>query len=356
MGQRPTSTRAVTTIEAAADAEEPGQDAGRQAQAEEEQNGHDVGLRVEGCPQVCRSRVARATGPPMKRVRELKVERPGGVAAGAAPQSGAGWRERARPAVVLLHGAGGTAQLALGNTGWTELADREGILLAYPEGTRRDPASPPMFLQNPQAWNDGSGRGHTARTGVDDVAFHRGPRGGRWSDAMGADPARIYLAGFSNGASMAFRAGAALAGRVAAIGPVAGHCWVSPPASAQPVPALMIFGGLDPLNPPEGGEVKTPWGSTEYHPPVLESFDRWRAFNGCAGEPAVRPRPSRACGSSAPPDAPPAARCAAWSSTISAITGPADPGSCPPWIAGPASARLDGARVLWEFFRAHRLT
>jgi polyhydroxybutyrate depolymerase len=107
--------------------------------------------------------------------------------------------------VVLLHGAGGTAALALGNTRWDALADREGILLACPEGTRPDPHSPPMFRQNPQTWNDGSGRGHTARAGIDDIGFL-----GALLDALvrehGTDPARIYLVGFSNGGSLAFRA------------------------------------------------------------------------------------------------------------------------------------------------------
>ena len=255
------------------------------------------------------------------------------------------------PTVILLHGAGGTARLALGNTGWTELADREGILLVYPEGTRRDPASPPMFLQNPQAWNDGSGRGHTARTGVDDVGFI-GALAGELVRGHGADPGRIYLAGFSNGASMAFRAGAELADRVAAIGPVAGHCWVAPPPD-RPVPALMIFGGQDPLNPPEGGEVKTPWGSVEYHPPVLESFDRWRAFNRCAGEPQTTAtdgvRVFHATGCPAGGEV----RC-----LIVDDLGhhwPGGPRLLPPWIAGPASTRVDGARLLWDFFQTHRL-
>lgn len=290
----------------------------------------------------------------MKRVRTLQVAGPDGVRHALLRHPEPRGEGGTRPAVVLLHGAGGTAELALQNTGWAELADREGILLAYPEGTRRDPASPPMFLQNPQAWNDGSGRGHTARTGVDDVAFL-----GNLVDALvatqGADAARIYLAGFSNGASMAFRAGAALAGRVAAIGPVAGHCWVSPPVSSTPVSALMIFGGLDPLNPPEGGEVKTPWGSTEYHPPVLESFDRWRAFNGCTGEPGLHTtvegvRELHATG------------CAPGGEVRCLVVEdlghhwPGGPRLLPPWIAGPASARLDGARVLWDFFRSHRLT
>jgi len=295
--------------------------------------------------------VARATGPPMKRARELEVDLPGGPRRAllrTPAQDGAG----ALPTVILLHGAGGTAKLALGNTGWTELAEREGILLAYPEGTRRDPSSPPMFLQNPQAWNDGSGRGHTARTGVDDVAFI-GALASELIQRHGADASRIYLAGFSNGASMAFRAGAELVGRVAAIGPVAGHCWVAPTPSARPVPALMIFGGRDPLNPPDGGEVKTPWGSVEYHPPVLESFDRWRAFNRCAGEPQTTAtdgvRVFHATGCPAGGEV----RC-----LIVDDLGhhwPGGPRLLPPWIAGPASTRVDGARLLWDFFQTHRL-
>ncbi len=289
----------------------------------------------------------------MSGVQELLFARPEGerralLRAPTGPGAGA-----PRPVVILLHGAGGTAKLALGNTGWADLAEREGLLLVYPEGTRRDPAAPPMFLQNPQAWNDGSGRGHTAQTGVDDVAF-LGAVVDEVVASHGGDPARIYLAGFSNGASMAFRAGAALAGRVAAIGPVAGHCWVSPPASAVPVPALMIFGGKDPLNPPDGGEVTTPWGTAEYHPPVLGSFDRWRAFNGCDGAPTrdasvVGVREIRATG------------CAAGAEVRCLIVEdlghhwPGGPRLLPPWIAGPASTRLDGAAALWEFFRTRRL-
>lgn len=255
-------------------------------------------------------------------------------------------------AVILLHGAGGTAELAMQNTQWGALADREGLLLAYPEGTRRNPGAPPRFLQNPQAWNDGSGRGHTARTGVDDVGFL-----GRLIEALigehGADPARIYLAGFSNGASMAFRAGVGLAERVAAIGPVAGHCWVDPGTLPVPVPAMLIYGALDPLNPPDGGEVTTPWGTSEYHPPVLRSFDRWRAANGCLGdpgqaEPAEMVREFSAAG------------CPAGGEVRFLLVGdlghhwPGGPRLLPPWVAGPASRRVDGATVLWEFFRRHR--
>ncbi|MEZ4412241.1 MAG: PHB depolymerase family esterase [Gemmatimonadales bacterium] len=287
----------------------------------------------------------------MSAAREVVVARPEGIRRALLREPPGPDTGRRRPAVMLLHGAGGTAKLALENTGWTRIADREGLLLVYPEGTRRDPAAPPKFLQNPQAWNDGSGRGHTARTGVDDVGFLAA-----LIDQLVAthhvDPARLYMAGFSNGAAMTFRAGAELAGRVAAIGPVSGHCWVSPQATDTPVPALMIFGGVDPLNPVDGGEVKTPWGTVEYHPPILESFDRWRAFCGCAGSPTR---------SEAIPGVRSfqAAECPGGGAVGCMIVEdlghhwPGGPRLLPPWVAGPASTRLDGASALWEFFQSH---
>lgn len=295
----------------------------------------------------------RATGAPVSGVIALAIARPEGERrvlvrqpGGAAPGSG-------RPAVVLLHGAGGTASLALDNTGWAPLADREGVVLAVPEGTRRDPDAPPSFLRNPPGWNDGSGRGHTARAGVDDVAF-LGQTVDELIRAHGVESSRIYLCGFSNGGAMAFRAGAELAGRVAAIGPVAGHCWTAPPPLAQSVPALMLFGAKDLLNPPEGGEVKTPWGHSEYHPPVRQSFERWCKANGCEGEAAVSTNDEGdtewvATG------------CAPGAEVRCLLVGdlghhwPGAPRLLPPWIAGPASRRVPGASLLWSFFREHRL-
>ena len=193
---------------------------------------------------------------------------------------------KARPLLVMFHGAGATAQIAADQTGFAALGAREGFIAAFPEGTARDPSAPPQFRLNPQTWNDGSGRGHVARNAIDDVAFtdallDRFVSGGR------ADPAALYLTGFSNGGSFAFRAAAALSARVAAVAPVAGHCW-NEPVLARPVPALYIMGSADPLNPLAGGAVTTPWGGTEVHPPADRSGERWARANGCVGEPRVR--------------------------------------------------------------------
>ncbi|MBY0458471.1 MAG: hypothetical protein K2V38_14120, partial [Gemmataceae bacterium] len=60
------------------------------------------------------------------------------------------------PLVVFLTGTGGTAAWADRETGWSELARREGFALAVPEALPPDPTQPPAFLANPPRWNDGS--------------------------------------------------------------------------------------------------------------------------------------------------------------------------------------------------------
>lgn len=294
-------------------------------------------------------RVARATGGTVTQPRERTFDTADGPRVALVREPANGLPTGPRPLVVLLHGAGGTARLALGNTQWPELADREGLLLAAPEGTRRDPQRPPAFRQNPQAWNDGSGRGHTARHGTDDVGF-LAMLIERLTADDAADPARVFIAGFSNGGSMAFRLAAEQPDLVAAIGPVAGHCWVTPATGPRAVPALMLFGGRDPLNPVEGGDVTTPWGTAEYHPPVRQSFDRWRHFGGCGDSVVERARGPGVREWSA-------GRCRAGVEVRLCIVEelghhwPGAPRLLPPWIAGPASGRLHGASALWEFFR-----
>ncbi len=251
------------------------------------------------------------------------------------------------PLVVMLHGAGGTGELAARNTGWNALGDRDGFVVLLPEGTAREPASPPQFRLNPQAWNDGSGRGHAASRQIDDVGFLA---------ALMDETARrtpllsraVLLAGFSNGAGLAFRAGAELAERVTAVGAVAGHCWIERPMPARPVSLMYLMGACDPLNPISGGEVVTPWGRSEYHPPARRSLDRWLAGAGCT-------RPSRERRESL----------IAWQDFVCsggavarygeiADSGHVWPGGVrllPERIIGRATHALDATVTLWQFFR-----
>lgn len=179
----------------------------------------------------------------------------------------------------MLHGAGGTAEIAVTQTGWDRQGSEAGFLTVFPEGTARDPSRAPEFRRNPQTWNDGSGRGHVARDAVDDMGFLAALIERLVADYR-ADRSAVFLTGFSNGGSLAFRAAAELPGQVRAIAPVAGHCWVEPSAGHR-IPLLYLMGDSDPLNPIGGGRVLTPWGGEETHPAPVESLERWARAAGC---------------------------------------------------------------------------
>ena len=192
------------------------------------------------------------------------------------------------PVVIMLHGGGGKARGAMAETGWSAKADKENFLVVYPEGVARNPERHASFLFNPQTWNDGSGRENlaAAQKKIDDVGFLNA-----MLDDMGTrlrmDPRRIYVTGFSNGASMAFRAGRELAARLAAIAPVSGSDWLDQPAPARPIPLLYITGTKDPLNPIDGGPIFIGDKPAGIKPPVRTFIKKWVQMLGCAPEPQV---------------------------------------------------------------------
>lgn len=194
--------------------------------------------------------------------------------------------KRALPAVIMLHGAGATGAGVIRETGWGQKAEQAGFLAVFPDAMRPDPAADPGFLTNPQLWNDGSGRGGEFLGGVDDVKF----LGLLVADLAGnyaIDRRAVFLTGFSNGASLTFKAARELPGLFAAIAPVAGPYW--PPAKAvapgPPIPTLFIAGKADPYNPLAGGTISLPWGSFR-QPPLAATIAAWAAQNAC---PALRP-------------------------------------------------------------------
>src|SRR3954447_16034671 len=62
------------------------------------------------------------------------------------------------PLVMMLHGAGGSADFAAAETGWSDLADRAGFAVVYPEGVPVRPARAPKVLTHPHERNDGAAR------------------------------------------------------------------------------------------------------------------------------------------------------------------------------------------------------
>jgi len=182
--------------------------------------------------------------------------------------------------VVSLHGGGGNAAGQQKYSLMDALADREGFVVLYPNGTGR-------LRDRLLTWNAGTCCGSAAREQVDDVGFIAAAIDDL-SARVAVDPRRIYATGMSNGAMMAHRLAAELPDRIAAIAPVAG-AMVFRGAPRGPVPVLDIHSVDDPRALYAGG-LGPPFPMTTtrvLHPAVGETLARWSAANGCKGEPAV---------------------------------------------------------------------
>jgi len=150
------------------------------------------------------------------------------------------------PLLLVLHPAlfDGATMQAITSGGFDRRADSSGALILYPDGID-------------QHWNDGREATAAAAAHIDDVGFLRALVG-----ALAArypiDPARIYVAGFSNGGMMALRlacqATDVFAGFVAVAASLgaelAAQCHPQPPR-----PVALIDGTADPLVPYAGGKV-----------------------------------------------------------------------------------------------------
>jgi polyhydroxybutyrate depolymerase len=183
------------------------------------------------------------------------------------------------PLVIAFHGGGGNAPGFQRYAGLDALADRDGFLVAYPNGSNR------LFEGRLLTWNAGECCGFAAETDVDDVGFALAVIEDVARHSA-LDRARIYATGHSNGAMMAYRLAAEAAGRVAAIAPVAGAMAVERFAPERAVPVLHIHSVDDPRALYAGGVTET-LGRAITHRPAEVELERWRERDGCPQAPTV---------------------------------------------------------------------
>jgi polyhydroxybutyrate depolymerase len=100
------------------------------------------------------------------------------------------------PLVILLHGAGGNPRTVRNLTGMNELAEQEGFIVAYPQGTG--------VKDRQLTWNAGQCCGFAYKNDIDDVAFIR-ELIAELSSQWDIDERRVYAAGISNGGMMTQR-------------------------------------------------------------------------------------------------------------------------------------------------------
>lgn len=196
---------------------------------------------------------------------------------------------RPYPLVVVLHGAFSTAREMEKWTGWSQLADREGFIVIYPEGIG--------ILGFLQHWNAGHCCGKAVEDDWNDVAFIEAAIDGMCRQ-YAVDVRRIYMMGFSNGGMMTHRFAAERSFLLAAAASVSGvinsreskdHPEWRMPFPARPVPFLIMHGDADQTVPYEGGKPLDRKSTREYRP-VSDAAGFWTAANKCNAEPIRKER------------------------------------------------------------------
>ncbi|MBV8365408.1 MAG: esterase [Candidatus Eremiobacteraeota bacterium] len=248
------------------------------------------------------------------------------------------------PLVFAFHGGGGQAAGMERMSGMDAVADREGFIVAYPQGLDHH-------------WNDG----RTADASkADDVSFIKA----LVSDLeahYAIDQRRIYATGISNGAFFSFRLACDLSNTFAAVAPVAGSLPAGFAGGCQnsPVSVLMINGTADPLVLYAGGHIGGRFVAGGDSVAVSQAAATWASIDRCD----AMPRDS-ALQSDDPSDTTTTRvssyeRCAGGTSVqLYTIDGgghtwPDGPQYLPQAIIGPVSRDFDASATIWQFFSAH---
>jgi len=248
---------------------------------------------------------------------------------------------------LVFHGGGGTGEGMARLTGFDALADREGMIVVYPDGIDHH-------------WNDGR---QTIKNKSDDVGFVRAILDAveqHYAIAQG----RIFATGISNGALFSQRLGCELADRIAAIAPVSGPMPADITPSChpvRPVSVLQIEGTADPIMPYDGGHVAD-FGGRGEGGQVLSTMDTiafWRRIDGCSAAPVTTAEKPLALLDSTRITRTQYGACQG-STRIELLTieegGHAWPGGAqyaPRFLIGKVSRQLDASAAILVFFLAH---
>jgi len=184
------------------------------------------------------------------------------------------------PLIFAIHGGSGTPEGMINIANFKPIADRDKVVLVYPEGVQKN-------------WNDGRPTVPN-QLGINDVGFFN-QMCNYMINNYSVDGKKIYATGISNGGFMSTRLGCELSNRIAAIAVNAATIEakiIAPNCNpGRPVPALYIHGTTDPLVPFLGGQITaggTAGGTILSHFQVIE---KWVALNGCNSTPTITDLP-----------------------------------------------------------------
>lgn len=248
-----------------------------------------------------------------------------------------------RPLVLMFHGGGGSGlQFESASSHMDEVADREGFVVVYPDGTG-----------TVRTWNAGGCCGSSVANSVDDVGFVRALLD-HLESTMCLDTRRVFASGMSNGAMLVHRLGCELADRLAAIAPVSGTDMTASCHPSRAIPVMHTHGTADAHVPWNGGVGCGP--SAASFTSVPTTIARWKTRDGCTASTST---PGYTAGEG---------HCESWGGctggsevVLCTIDGgghnwpggdpPADVTPCPG--DGIQSSTFHASEVVWSFFAAH---
>jgi len=189
------------------------------------------------------------------------------------------------PLVLVLHGSSGNSDDIRQTTGMDSLSDSNGFIVAYPQGT--DGSG--IF---PSDWNGGSCCGEALREHVDDVGFLAAVVA-EISQNLPVDSTRVFVAGFSSGAIMAYHVACKLAPMINAIAVVSGSLQDASCAPGKAVGVIAVHGTSDSEVPYYDASLTAPptpvTGVASTLPPSVQF---WVVTDGCSGGTANQQSPN----------------------------------------------------------------
>jgi polyhydroxybutyrate depolymerase len=186
-----------------------------------------------------------------------------------------------RALVVVLHGAGASAEQVLGMafppsplSVWLEIGEREQLVVAAPDAGKG-------------GWSDCFAS--AARVARKDDAGFIGALIDRLVSDHDADPDRVYLIGVSRGGLMAYRVAIEIPHKLAAFSTVL--ACMPPPGRLRmpqvPLPALIFGATADPFMPYRGGKYFYTLGFLDPVSSIEDSVNIWRELGGLHDPPRV---------------------------------------------------------------------
>lgn len=249
------------------------------------------------------------------------------------------------PLVVALHQFTDSGARMRALTGFDTIAEREGFIVAYPDGLLA-------------SWNSDADGVTGGVKFVDDERFIlRLVK--RLQERYNIDPNRIYLTGASNGAMMTQLMGCRHSDVFAAIAPVMGLLEKINADACKPdtpISVLLVHGTKDPIVPYEGGLQQGP--RSPYYLSAENNLALWAAHGDCSGDP-ITTRVPPVEGETGEilltkySTCEPGIEVALCTVVGGGHTWPGSQNNVDPVIVGPTSYALNASEFIWEFFKNH---